>query len=389
MKRIERDAETLLPSVYATTRRNIIIDAFRGVSIILVIGIHYFDLYNFVYPSFYVNGGYLNKIFGHGYYGVTVFFVISGYLITSTYATFEPNGCLRRGRLDFYLRRASRIIPLLVVVLTFSLLVISYAGKSIYKPYFYLYQVGDAGYGVGFWAAIVLFSFNWLEIAWVPYNHGWFGLQWNILWSLSVEEQFYLLFPFLIQFGRSKKRVMCVAMLMVAVAQLIRVYLITSGAAPAVVYDNSFCCFDGLLVGVSIALMKVWDRRRAKMAFWSGMLLFLFSYFLPFWLLGGLPVLGVIIAAGLVIQGSKSIDFIRTPALVQPLLEIGKMSYGAYLLHPLALMATFVLLGTLQLFSWVGFIVVLSLTFVFAKLSYAFFERPVEVFIRSRLTKRT
>lgn len=108
--------------------------------------------------------------FAHGSLGVDVFFVISGYLIGSMLLREqEQSGTIRLGR--FYLRRAFRILPPYIVTLILGRLVL-----------------GDRANLENAWANI-LFINNFLPIA--QQSLGW-------LWSLAIEEQFYLLFPLIL-----------------------------------------------------------------------------------------------------------------------------------------------------------------------------------------------
>jgi peptidoglycan/LPS O-acetylase OafA/YrhL len=162
------------------------IDVLRGIAIVLVI-IHHLAL-PFRLPLF--DGG-IHELFGRriastltysGYYGVFLFFVISGFLIADR--VIQQYGSLSQIDVkQFYIRRASRILPLMfILILVLSALhlagvkdyVISREGQSL----------------VGAIAATLGLHVNLYE-SW----HGYLPGSWDILWSLSIEELFYLLFP--------------------------------------------------------------------------------------------------------------------------------------------------------------------------------------------------
>ncbi len=164
--------------------RNTGIDILRGLSIILVVMHHVGlriplkdGLLSHLLPKWFLNGLVYN-----GYEAVFVFFVISGFLITL-------NSLHRWGSLaiiqykNFYVRRAARILPCLIILilvlslfhlLGFSNYVIKHEGQSL----------GGA-----------IFSALGLHLNWYEGHHGYLPANWDVLWSLSIEEVFYICFP--------------------------------------------------------------------------------------------------------------------------------------------------------------------------------------------------
>ncbi|HTV87212.1 MAG TPA: acyltransferase [Dyella sp.] len=164
--------------------RNPGIDLLRGLSILLVL-LHHIGLrlpLRHGVLAGYVPLFVLNAINYNGYESVFVFFVISGFLITGN--------ALRRwgglGRLDaraFYARRFARIVPcLLVLLLVLSVL----HGLGVHD---YLIQRQGQTLPRALLAALGL-HLNWYEG-----HHGYLPGNWDVLWSLSIEEVFYLGFP--------------------------------------------------------------------------------------------------------------------------------------------------------------------------------------------------
>ena len=145
------------------------IDGLRGVAIILVIAFHFFP-----------------EVCPNGFIGVDIFFVISGFLIINIIINDVDRG--KFSFLDFYTRRIKRIFPALIAVLFSSLI----AGSYLLLPH----QLKDLGLevtaGAGFFANFLFwqtenyFNQNSIHKILLP------------LWSLSIEEQFYLLFPLII-----------------------------------------------------------------------------------------------------------------------------------------------------------------------------------------------
>lgn len=164
--------------------RNPGIDVLRGLSILLVIFNHVGIRIPLVKTDLaaFMPAWLLQAMNYRGYEGVFIFFVISGFLITT-------NALRRAGSLDrisfkaFYARRFARIAPLLVLlVLVLSLLDVAGAqGYVIHRP-------GQSLSGA------ILAAFG-LHLNWYEGQTGWLPAGWDVLWSLSIEEVFYIGFP--------------------------------------------------------------------------------------------------------------------------------------------------------------------------------------------------
>ena len=161
------------------------IDMLRGVSILLVL-LHHFNIpYSLKDTGLAALLGwpFLHALARNGNYGVTMFFVVSGFLITR-------NALDRWGGLDrirpgaFYTLRAARILPcLLLALLTVDALAL--AGVQIFG--------NRADAAVSLWTVNAAALTAWVNVLIV--QHGWINYPLGVLWSLSVEMAFYLLFP--------------------------------------------------------------------------------------------------------------------------------------------------------------------------------------------------
>jgi peptidoglycan/LPS O-acetylase OafA/YrhL len=191
-------------------------------------------------------------LFWSGYYGVRIFFVISGFLITSW--SIKRWGTLEKIRLrPFYLMRLARIVPCLVGLLAL-LTVLDRAGV----PRFTI-NPQHTSLGRALLAALT-FHINGLEA-----RTGYLPAAWDVLWSLSVEEVFYVFFPVLCILLRRQALIVALLFGFVTVGPFGRVLTHSDLWA-----DYGYlACMDGIAFGCLAAIFadKVKLGGRSALAF--------------------------------------------------------------------------------------------------------------------------
>ena len=205
------------------------LDGVRGVAILLVLG---HNLALFDTPSNRVMRA-VEFYFDFGWSGVTLFFVLSGFLITRILLRSQESPTYFR---TFYVRRALRIFPLYFGLLLACFVVLP-AWGTVPEPI-----ARDLPRQFWYW----VFLSNWMA----PDPAG--GTALPHLWSLAVEEQFYLVWPWLVH-RRTPSQVMrmCIVVAMVGVAA--RAALVWAGVSAEAVYTSSLCRMDALALGGAAA----------------------------------------------------------------------------------------------------------------------------------------
>ncbi|MBN2622151.1 MAG: acyltransferase, partial [Acidimicrobiales bacterium] len=191
-----------------------------------------------------------------GYIGVEVFFVLSGWLVCALLVN-EHHRTGGIGLRDFWLRRARRLLPAVVTVTVGTLAVASVAGADR------LAELRTHG------AAALAYHLNWRLLidqrSYFETAGGPSALE--HLWSLSIEEQFYLVFPLVCAFvlTRVSRRVaVALALAGALAATVLRFALFEAGTDPSRVYFGTDTRAAGLLAGVALALFWTPNRLRPQ-----------------------------------------------------------------------------------------------------------------------------
>lgn len=307
-----------------------------------------------------------------GFFGVTFFFVISGFLITNILLNSDRS--LRRSLKLFFGRRVLRIVPVYYLLI----LVLYIAGYEYVRLYLWSY---------------LLFVYNYASVYYsIPLNFT------SHLWTIAVEEQFYLLWPFIVLPLRGSQRVLALlSLIIIAVcgAQILyhvfpsqsvywtgifpQAYFLVLGGLGAIVNHNravDYKWLNVIIVEIFIVLMPLL------------LLLVKWSYAIVI-----APIFLLLIVLKIV-NGGFRLKIINSILEVSIFKYVGRISYGVYLYHlPVAYYAgVYVLeplleqmLATTQSQVWhfvydhnwvVRFPLYSGLTILLAHVSYKYFESP-------------
>lgn len=288
------------------------LDGLRGLAVMVVIA-HHFEL----------------PFADMGYTGVDIFFVLSGYLITALIVKeWQKNQTINLKR--FYIRRFLRLYPALLVFLAFF-------GFVIVRPYT---------------ISVLTYWANWYTV----FNFGKFdNVEFRHLWSLSVEEQYYVLWPALLLFllnRLSAKKVLRLTICLALLSAVLRFsyWFFTNyanvGALVSEYYFRTDSRLDGLLLGSAFALavcfglLPSYNRAKpyihiytaAAIAFVILITVFPFGqrYFLASFGFLMVAIAAVICISRITIYPSRVLTAIFG---FRPLAFVGKISYGLYLWH--------------------------------------------------------
>ena len=303
-----------------------------------------------------------------GYVGVDVFFVISGFLITSLMVKELDAHCF--SIVDFWERRIRRIFPVLAVMVAVVLL----AGYLILLPA----RLAELGKSSMAQALLVANIYFWRDV-------GYFSApaaQKPLLhtWSLAVEEQFYLLFPLVLCILGERRRQYTTALLAL-------IAMLSFAASLYGVYRHPAASFFllptrawELLVGSLLALVpgslrfpNVVNQMMACLAIFAiAFAVFVYDDRTPFpGLAAILPVGG---AAAFILANTHDTTALGRLLSVAPLVFVGQISYSLYLWHWPILAFFSCTVGEVR--GWRLSVAAVSMSFVLAVLSWRFVERP-------------
>jgi len=338
------------PSIPHSLRYNHNLDGLRGIAILLVILFHFF-------PS----------LFPFGFVGVDIFFVLSGYLITSILILKFSKGNFSFK--EFYRNRIRRLFPALILILLFAafigwlfLLPDEYKdlGKHIESSAFYFenYRLINE---IGYWDKEALYK---------PLLH---------LWSLSVEEQFYIIWPFLI-FFLYKFNLLRIRILFLLFITLFGISAYYAHIEPVKSFYNTLTRSWELILGAIVALFFFKNRHKNfKIVFieWKFLKIFIYIIFIVSLLslysiqtYKPLALLSILLVVSIwIFLVNFDDDFFLKRSF---LIFLGLISYSLYLWH-------YLVLSFFYIFGWTNFFlktIAIFISFLFAIFSFYFIELP-------------
>ena len=348
------------------------IDSLRALAVLAVI-IYHVDVN-------YLPGGFL---------GVDLFFVLSGYLISSLIIKeYRKTGSLNL--YNFYIRRARRLLPAVYFMITVGLVVMVLFNEVLLRK-----SHLDAIFGY-------IYSSNWWYIFHKLDYFDSFGAQspFKHLWSLAIEEQFYMIFPLLFLLVNRKKKskdgtyklnknFLYVVLGLILVSLIAHILLFDINNISRIYFGTDTRAFS-LLVGVVGAILYPMERLHAKVTPQQNMIYSVVSLVSIATLItvmiytseyntllyrGGfllVAILGLIV----IISSGKQHTLMSRLLSFKPVVFIGKISYSLYLWHfPVLVLTTPVSeIGNPNI---IFVILRVILTFILATASYVFVETPI------------
>ena len=348
------------------------IDSLRALAVLAVI-IYHVDVN-------YLPGGFL---------GVDLFFVLSGYLISSLIIKeYRKTGSLNL--YNFYIRRARRLLPAVYFMITVGLVVMVLFNEVLLRK-----SHLDAIFGY-------IYSSNWWYIFHKLDYFDSFGAQspFKHLWSLAIEEQFYMIFPLLFLLINRKKKskdgtyklnknFLYVVLGLILVSLIAHILLFDINNISRIYFGTDTRAFS-LLVGVVGAILYPMEKLHAKVTPQQNIMysvvslvsiatlitVMIYTSEYNTWLYRGGFLLVAILGLIVIISSGKQHTLMSRLLSFKPVVFIGKISYSLYLWHfPILVLTTPVSeIGNPNI---IFVILRVILTFVLASASYVFVETPI------------
>jgi len=316
-----------------------------------------------------------------GFIGVDVFFVISGYLITSLLVReYDSTGTIKLSQ--FYARRLLRLGPAMVILLTVYCVIGSWFlyAKAV------LIEALTALFCLTNWARA--FQFH-------PPN------LLGHTWSLSIEEQFYVLWPItlwlLLRSRVSRKAIVWVAILVALSSWSLRILLVLNGASAMRLFNGLDTRLDGVMTGCALGVffsfspVQEWGRyvRWRNVAMTSAAIMLLVFSLTTHWCDKSLyywKSMVVALCALAILMGLRSADdnLVKRCLVARWLVWVGSISYGLYLFH----YPVFRVILRCGMNRWLGVTVAMIASFCIAAASFYLVEKPF-LRLRKRFSRET
>ncbi|MEZ5326115.1 MAG: acyltransferase [Verrucomicrobiales bacterium] len=306
------------------------LDGVRGIAILLVMCRHLLP----IEPISFVPLEYVRKVLEAGWIGVDLFFVLSGFLITGI--LLDTKGSNQPFR-NFYARRSLRIFPLYYFVLLVGLVVFPLSGFN--------YEGLQLNLDNQLW--LWSYTSNLVMAYQDSYLFTADGFRLSHLWSLAVEEHFYLVWPLAV-LSLSHRPLLRICFGTIIVALTLRCTLYLSGVTGLANYVLTFCRMDSLMFGALLAIGCRLPTAKRSLQFTipavgslagAGLAAILFTtkgWWVSHWTMQtvGFTLLAVFFSSALyVLLNTSEKNIVKRTISAKPLRLLGKYSYGLYIYH--------------------------------------------------------
>lgn len=315
----------------------------------------------------------------NGWVGVDLFFVLSGFLIT-TILLEEKKLYGKYSLKDFWIRRSLRIWPLYYLALFSGFLLVPYLFKYLFNT-----DYTDSHHLNQMRQQIIYYLFflgNWAVF---KFNYSGFP-EISHLWTISIEEQFYLLWPLILLFLTKYRTALLTCLLLIISSILTRLYLSLVNTPHPGIYVNTFSRMDALTLGSLIALTlhfhpnfinKITNLTKPIILITTSIILSFILYRVTFLepqylrqSIFGYTFIALFMSYYTI--SALSNNFFSKILSYSLLTYLGKISYGLYVWHLLAIDITAKLLP--NKFQDFKFIPAFFITLVISIISYRLFE---------------
>lgn len=349
----------------------------NGVRFLAALGVivHHIEQYKntWTMPSLWFSSPFIKQI---GPLGVTLFFVLSGFLITYLLLT-ERERTQTVAIKEFYLRRILRIWPLYYTIVILAIFILPKVYMGIFVVPIETEHIYD-NFGVKMFFILTILP-NVIKDAYISLP------LMEQTWSIGVEEQFYYFWPWVVKLGKNRLLVLMIFLLVFFyVLRAIGVTLVPDGGNWKLLKSFlSSLRMTAMILGGMIAyatffhgkskFVKIIFHQYFQVGLW--LLLIILQYFSIYFPAINQEVYSIIFA---ILIANLAVNPLNIVSLENPIFNyLGKISYGLYMYHLIA--ASVVIKYSIWYFgksNWAIYIGTIGLTVIFASISYHFLEKP-------------